>query len=136
MARQFVSLSADGNTAIEGGSSDNSDYGAAWVFTRSGGTWTQRGNKLIGTGSIGNAYQSISVSLSTDGYTAIEGGYCDDSKVGASWIFVPNIIPTIQASNINFSNITTNQMHLSWTSGNGKNRVVFVKQGKELLAYL
>jgi hypothetical protein len=32
-----VALSADGNTAIVGGLSDNSGAGAAWVFTRSGG---------------------------------------------------------------------------------------------------
>ena len=45
-----VSLSADGNTAIMGGSGDNSNAGAAWVFTRSGSVWTQRGTKLVGTG--------------------------------------------------------------------------------------
>ncbi len=130
-----VSLSADGNTAIEGGSSDNSEYGAAWIFTRSVSKWVQRGKKLIGTGSIGNAYQSISVYLSANGYTAVEGGYFDDSKVGAAWIFVSNILPTIQASNINFSNIKSNQMHLSWTNGNGDNRVVFVKQGTGTISY-
>jgi hypothetical protein len=32
-----VALSADGNTAIVGGFQDNSDTGAAWMFTRSGG---------------------------------------------------------------------------------------------------
>src|ERR1035441_6848576 len=38
-----VALSADGNTAIVGGSSDNGFLGAAWGFTRSGGAWTQQG---------------------------------------------------------------------------------------------
>src|ERR1019366_4741358 len=36
-----VALSADGNTAIVGGSYDNNYAGAAWVFTRSGSVWTQ-----------------------------------------------------------------------------------------------
>ncbi len=36
-----VALSADGNTAIVGGYGDNNGAGAAWVFTRSGGVWTQ-----------------------------------------------------------------------------------------------
>ena len=27
--------------------------GAAWVFTRSGGVWTQQGSKLVGTGAVG-----------------------------------------------------------------------------------
>ena len=48
-----VALSADGNTAIVGGANDNSDAGAAWVFTRSGGVWTQQGSKLVGTGAVG-----------------------------------------------------------------------------------
>src|SRR5262249_55168422 len=39
-----VALSADGNTALVGGPSDNRTMGAAWVFTRSGGVWTQQGN--------------------------------------------------------------------------------------------
>ena len=45
-----VALSADGNTAVVGGPLDNSGAGAAWVFTRSGGVWTQQGNKLVGAG--------------------------------------------------------------------------------------
>ena len=36
-----VALSADGNTAIVGGIGDNTNAGAAWIFTRSGGVWTQ-----------------------------------------------------------------------------------------------
>jgi IstB-like ATP binding protein len=41
-------LSADGNAAIVGGAFDNPDpsgsaIGAAWVFTRSNGVWTQQG---------------------------------------------------------------------------------------------
>jgi len=42
-----VALSADGNTAIVGGPLDNSGVGAAWVFTQSGGAWTQQGSKLV-----------------------------------------------------------------------------------------
>jgi hypothetical protein len=45
-----VALSGDGNTAIVGGPSDNNGIGAAWVFTRSGGVWTQQGDKLVGSG--------------------------------------------------------------------------------------
>ena len=41
-----VALSADGNTALIGGWLDNNWNGAAWVFTRSGSTWTQQGEKL------------------------------------------------------------------------------------------
>src|SRR2546421_310461 len=62
-----VALSADGNTAIVGGNADNGNAGAAWVFTRSGGVWSQQGAKLVGTGAVGAANQGISVALSGDG---------------------------------------------------------------------
>jgi hypothetical protein len=81
-----VSLSSDGNTAIVGGPGDNGDTGAAWVWTRRGGVWTQQGNKLVGTGAVGNGQQGSSVSLSSDGNTAIVGGPVDDGEVGAAWI--------------------------------------------------
>ena len=37
------------------GLGDNTGIGAAWVYTRSGGVWTQQGTKLVGTGAVGHA---------------------------------------------------------------------------------
>jgi PKD repeat protein len=82
-----VALSADGNTAIVGGYADNANAGAAWVFTRSGGVWTQQGPKLVGAGAVGAAFQGYAVALSADGNTAIVGGYADNSNAGAAWVF-------------------------------------------------
>ena len=92
-----VALSADGNTAIVGGGSDNGKTGAAWVFTRSGGVWTQQGKKLVGSDSVGSARQGTSVALSADGNTAIVGGPGDNpwdrsvpfglGAAGAAWMF-------------------------------------------------
>jgi hypothetical protein len=82
-----VAISADGNTAIVGGSNDASGVGAAWVFTRSGGVWTQWGDKLVGTGAVGAARQGSSVAISADGTTAIGGGPGDNSWGGAAWVF-------------------------------------------------
>jgi hypothetical protein len=82
-----VALSADGNTAIVGGANDNGGKGAVWVFTRSGGVWTQQGSKLVGTGAVGNANQGQSVALSGDGNTAIAGGYNDNGGGGAAWVY-------------------------------------------------
>ncbi len=98
-ARQGISvaLSADGNTALVGGWSDNGKAGAAWVFTRSGGQWTQQGNKLVGSGAVGGARQGTSVALSADGTTALVGGPGDNpwdrsvpfgfGAAGAAWVF-------------------------------------------------
>ena len=82
-----VALSADGNTAIVGGWGDYSNTGALWVFTRSGGVWSQQGTKLVGTGAVGVANQGIAVAVSADGSTAIAGGYADNGYVGAAWVF-------------------------------------------------
>ena len=82
-----VALSADGNTALLGDPSDTGNVGAAWVFTRSGSTWTQQGSKLVGSGGWGYTSQGYSVSLSADGRTALIGGPADNDDVGAGWVF-------------------------------------------------
>jgi hypothetical protein len=83
-----VALSADGNTAIIGGPKDNFSYGAAWIFTRKGGTWMQQGSKLVGSGGVGGTInQGTSVALSADGNTAIVGGNGDSSNKGSVWVF-------------------------------------------------
>src|SRR5262245_18220494 len=80
-----VSLSGDGNTAIIGAPGDNLNVGAARIYARSVGVWSQQGAKLVGTGTIGIAKQGISVSLSGDGNTAIVGGPFDHGGLGAAW---------------------------------------------------
>ena len=82
-----MALSSDGNTALIGGNADNTDVGAAWVFTRSGATWTQQGEahrqRRAGEGRFG-----FSVALSSDGNTALIGGDGDNFGAGAAWVFV------------------------------------------------
>jgi uncharacterized protein (TIGR03437 family) len=82
-----VAISADGNTFIVGGYTDNSNIGAAWAFTRSNGVWTQQGLKLVGASGVPPVYEGIRVGLSADGNTAIIGGDGDSNGVGAAWIF-------------------------------------------------
>jgi hypothetical protein len=90
-----VALSGDSNTLVVGGYSDNPQpggpggpgIGAAWVFTRSEGVWSQQGSKLVGAGATGEAAQGSAVALSADGNTAAIGGYGDNSGIGATWVF-------------------------------------------------
>jgi len=84
---ESVALSADGDTALIGAPSDNEAHGAAWVFTRSGATWTQQGEKLTGGGEAGQGYFGKNVALSGDGSTALVGGYNDNEHKGAAWVF-------------------------------------------------
>jgi alpha-tubulin suppressor-like RCC1 family protein len=98
-----VALSSDGKTALIGGPADNGGVGAAWVFTRSGNQWTQRGSKLAGSGEVvrsggtvcgydercfpGQGRFGESVALSSDGMTAVIGGPGDSENDGAAWVF-------------------------------------------------
>ncbi len=90
-----VALSANGNTALAGGPTDNLAVGAAWVFTHSGATWSQVGSKLTGSGEAGEGQFGSSVALSSEGNTALIGGYGDNKNVGAGWVFVNNS-PTVE----------------------------------------
>jgi hypothetical protein len=81
-----VALSSEGDTALIGGISDNST-GAAWVFERSEGKWTQQA-KLTGKEVTGERAQiGTSVALSSGGTTALVGGMGDNKEVGAAWVF-------------------------------------------------
>jgi hypothetical protein len=81
-----VALSEDGDTALIGGPADNSGAGAAWVFTRSAGTWSQQGSKLTG-GEEGNSQSGVYVAVSAGGNTALIGGPGDNDDAGAAWVF-------------------------------------------------
>ena len=82
-----VALSSDGNTLVEGGNNDNGSIGGVWVFTRSGGVWTQQGSELIGSGATGSSQQGYSVAISSDGNTLVEGGNIDNGSIGGVWVF-------------------------------------------------
>jgi hypothetical protein len=83
-----VALSADGNTALISGLDDNSTRGAVWLFTRSGSTWTEQGEKLTGGGEAGEGEFGTNVVLSADGDTALVGAWRDNGGRGAAWVFV------------------------------------------------
>lgn len=93
-----LALSADGNTALIGASADASHRGAAWVFVRSGSTWTQQGPKLSPADESGPGAFGESVALSADGNTALIGAPEDGAPprtlrpdphkgAGGAWIF-------------------------------------------------
>ena len=82
-----IALSADGDTALIGGGGDHGGVGAAWVFTRSGTTWTQHDGKLTANNEIGAGEFGSSVALSADGHKALIGGPDDNAGAGAAWMF-------------------------------------------------
>jgi hypothetical protein len=65
-----------------GGSNDNGGIGAAWMFTRSGGYWTQD-KSLVGTGVAAKAAPSASVDRSI----VMVGRSNDNGGAGAATVF-------------------------------------------------
>jgi len=87
-----VAISSDGNTAIVGANLDNApstNSGSAYIFTRSGSTWTQQQKITASDGAVNDQF-GASVAISSDGNTAIVGAYLDDapsSNSGSAYIF-------------------------------------------------
>ena len=88
-----VSISSDGNTAIVGAYQEDTggaDAGAAYIYVRSGSTWTQQA-KIQSTDIQAGDYFGYSVSISDNGNTAIVGAWGEDTGgdgVGAAYIFI------------------------------------------------
>ena len=88
-----VALSGDGHTAIVGAPFDDAGQGAAWIWSRTGESWSQVGAKLVGAGAVGpmgpRANQGTAVAISADGNTAVVGGPDDGfaGNVGAAWVW-------------------------------------------------
>jgi hypothetical protein len=84
-----VSLSGDGNTALVSSNADNSSRGSAYIFTRSGTSWSQQQKIAASDGAQSDQFGQ-KVSLSSDGNTAIVGVIFDDdlgSDSGSAYIF-------------------------------------------------
>jgi hypothetical protein len=93
-----VALSGDGNTALIGANNETttptSTNGAAYVFTRSGLTWTEQ-TKLLASDPANGDNFGISVALSSDGNTAVIGSFREDTTPntdnGAMYAFTRNM---------------------------------------------
>ena len=89
-----VALSGDGNIALVGAYSadglSTANQGAAYVFVRSGSTWTEQATLTALDGDDGDAF-GISVALTVDGHTALIGTFTADispnNDQGAAYVF-------------------------------------------------
>ncbi len=101
-----VALSSDGTTALVGAPLTQHGRGVAWIFTRSGGSWSP-GLELSGVDEGGPQYFGRSVALSADGTTALVGVPYENRGVGTAVVFGrsgagwakqgPNLIPPASA---------------------------------------
>lgn len=88
-----VSVAMDGDTAVIGASSDRDNginSGSAYVFTRSGSSWTQQAKLTASDGSVG---AQLGISAAMIGGTALIGASQDGATAqfaGAAYVFTRN----------------------------------------------
>jgi hypothetical protein len=82
-----TALSQDGSTALVGAFEKNASIGAAYVFVRSGTTWTQQAELTAGDATLGNRFGSAAA-LAGDGSTALVGAGSKNTGTGAAYVFV------------------------------------------------
>lgn len=98
-----VSLSEDGNTAIVGAQKHNGSRGAAYLYARSGDTWTEQGKLTSPSPQAGHSF-GAAVSVNADGSTAVVGAPGNASSPGKAYIYRRNgttwsLLETLVASN-------------------------------------
>ena len=110
-----VSISGDGSIIVAGSSynaANGSASGAAYVFEKSGSTWTQF-QKIVASDGAANDHFGASVSVSRDGSTIAVGSPYDDTsanqgaayifeKVGGTWTQVQKIVQSDTLANTSF----------------------------------
>lgn len=79
-----ISVSIEGDTLVAGASGDASQRGAAYVFTRSGGVWTEQKKLTASDGSVSDAFGG-SVALS--GTTILAGASQKNVRQGNVYVF-------------------------------------------------
>jgi hypothetical protein len=79
------SVSLDGDRALIGAYGADAYRGAAYVFVRNGGVWTQEQKLFASDGAEG---ESFGWSVSLDGGRALVGAYGNDAARGAGYVFV------------------------------------------------
>ena len=78
------SVSVSGDTAVIGASGKNSGRGAAYVFVRAGGVWSQQQELTASDGAAGD---NFGWSVALGGNTAVIGASDKSEYVGAAYVF-------------------------------------------------
>ncbi len=78
-------MSVSGNTLVAGAFGKNNNTGAAYVFVRSGTTWTQHA-RLTASDGVSGDFFGVPVSMS--GNTVVVGAPGKNSNAGAAYVFI------------------------------------------------
>lgn len=106
-----ISISDDGNNVIVGCPKESTtNYGSAYIFTRSGSTWTEQ-QKIVAGDQVTNDYFGTSVSMSADGTKvavgAPQGGLQASTTYGKAYIFTKSGSTWTQQQKITAPTLTT-----------------------------
>ena len=98
-----VAISSDGSYAIAGAANDDSFSGSAYIFSRSGTSWTYQ-SKIRSPNPAPNVSFGKGVSISGDGSYAVAGTKASNnayvfSRSGTSWTFLQNITGPVGGEN-------------------------------------
>jgi nucleoside-specific outer membrane channel protein Tsx len=86
-----ASVAIAGSSAVVGAYGSNSSAGAAYVFVRSGGSWSPQAGLSAADGAAGDDFGH---SVAIAGSTAMVGAYGSNSSAGAAYVFA---LPSQQA---------------------------------------
>ncbi|WP_291019808.1 FG-GAP repeat protein [Hydrogenophaga sp.] len=119
-----VALAADGSTLVVGADREDSnvtgtaggnqvdnsatDSGAAYVFTRSSGTWSQQAYLKASNTAAGDAFGGV-VALSADGNTLAASAYAEQILTGAVYVFTRSGSDWTQQASLKASNPLSNR---------------------------
>ena len=131
-----IEVNSDATYAIIGADRDTQsgpyNYGAAYVYTRSGSTWTEQAKLVASDTQLGD-YFGYSVSISEDGMYAIAGAYQEDggagdptSNAGAAYVYVRSGSSWSQQAKLIPSNVGVNYSFGLSVSINGDGTYAFV----------
>ncbi len=114
-----VGLSGNGDTLAVGAYDEDRGKGAAYIFTRSGGTWSQQMRLQSSNAEAGDSL-GCSIAISDDGNTMVAGAFDEDS-------LLRGIQPPNEGSNDARSDVSTGAAYVFVRNGTAWTQQAFIK---------
>ena len=114
-----VGLNGNGNTMAVGAYDEDRGRGAAYIFTRSGSTWSQQ-NRLTASNAEAGDSLGCSIAVSEDGNTVVAGAFDEDS-------LLRGIQPPTEGTNDASSDVSTGAAYVFVRSGTAWSQQAFIK---------
>jgi len=132
-----VAINSDGTYAVmgshfeDGGSGDPlSGAGAAYIFTRSGSTWTQQAKLSTSDAAAGDNF-GITASMNNDGTYVAIGSIADESYTGAVYIFTRSGSTWSQQAKLTGSDAQTGDLFRSTSFNSDTSYIICGAEGED-----